>query len=381
MAMSDRSSAARPTVRCKRETDGDLLLEVSGRLESRGIHEVWGQAARALRKNRAQRVTLDAAAVTYCDSTGATMLRDLDEQQRALGGQFELRGFPDEYVPVLKLLGASPSELEECPRSPCWPEVVGRAATRIARDILMLIGAIGEICAALAHAVVHPRSVRWRVALSTAERAGVDSFPVVFLVSGLLGMIMAFQAAPILHDYGGDLLLANLIGISFLRELGPLMTAIVLTARSGSAFAAELGTMKINEEVDALRTMGADPVRFLVTPRVIAAIFMTPLLTVFANLAGLIGGFLVWSFSFELSLPAYVGQLEAQLTPGDLYTGLAKSVVFGTLVAGIGCIRGMQTKGSSTAVGIATTNAVVSGIVLIAMSDALFAIVFHYLEL
>ncbi len=376
------ADVADPTIREGSDGAGGLLLEIAGRLESRRLHGIWTRATKVLTDARKDRVTVDAAGVTYCDSSGAAMLRDLENQQREQDGSLELRNFPDEFSAVLDLLTDSEEvQKEECPIAACWPEMVGRAAVTVARDAGMLVGAIGEIFAGVAHAITHPASVRWDSMFRAAQRAGVNSLPVVLLVSGLLGMILAFQSAPILHTYGADIVLANMIGLSFLRELGPLMTAVILTARSGSAFAAELGTMKINEEVDALHTMGVDPVRFLVIPRVLAAIIMTPLLTVFANLAGIVGGFIVWSGSLDLSLPAYLNQLEVALRPGDFYTGLVKSVVFGTLIAGIGCIRGMQTRGSASAVGQSTTSAVVSGIVLIALADALFTIVFHYLEL
>jgi phospholipid/cholesterol/gamma-HCH transport system permease protein len=163
------------------------------------------------------------------------------------------------------------------------------------------------------------------------------------------------------------------------RELGPLMTAVVLTARSGSAFAAEIGTMRIREEVDALKTMGIVPVRFLVTPRILAAVFATPLLTMFANLAGLVGGAIVWRFTLGLALPGYVAQLEQAMTLTDLMGGLLKATVFGLLVAAVGCLRGLETEGGADAVGHSTTNAVVSSIVLIALADSAFSMIYYQL--
>lgn len=360
---------------------GALRLSIGGRLDARCLHPIWGRARRAIQSHAVPEVVVDAAAVTFCDASGATMIDELRQLQEDRGGTFVLRSFPEHYSAVLELLRRSDNKAPECPPSAGWLEGVGTTSVAILRDTARLIGDIGEIFAALVHALLHPRQIRWDDMLRTAQTAGVNSTPVVVLVSGLLGLIMGFQSATTLHAYGGDLLLADLLGIAFLRELGPLMTAIILTARSGSAFAAELGTMQISEEVAALRTMGVDPVRFLVAPRVLAAILMTPLLTVFANIAGLTGGFLVWAFTLDLSLPAYFNQLESALEPFDLITGLIKSVVFGTLVAGIGCIRGMQTEGSASAVGSSTTRAVVSGIVLIAIADSIFTVVFHYLDL
>src|SRR5690606_36356998 len=151
--------------------------------------------------------------------------------------------------------------------------------------------------------------------------------PVVVLVASLIGLVLGFQSAIQLRQFGGDIFLANLIGLSMVRELGPLMTAVVLTARSGSAFAAEIGTMQINEEVDALRTMGVDPVRFLVTPRMLAALFVTPILTIFANVAGIAGGGVVWVATLGMSLPGYGTQLEQAIDVGDVLGGLFKAFV------------------------------------------------------
>jgi phospholipid/cholesterol/gamma-HCH transport system permease protein len=193
-----------------------------------------------------------------------------------------------------------------------------------------------------------------------------------------MGLIMAFQAAIPLGQFGAQVFVANLIGLAVLRELGPLMTAIVLAGRSGSAFAAELGTMKIREELDALRTMGLEPVRFLVVPRVLAAVFMTPLLTVFANLVGVMGGSVVL-LSLGFPLITFFNQVQSAVTYTDLIGGLVKSFAFGILVGAIGCLRGLQTTTGPTAVGESTTRAVVSGIVLIVVADGIFSVVYYYL--
>jgi phospholipid/cholesterol/gamma-HCH transport system permease protein len=183
-----------------------------------------------------------------------------------------------------------------------------------------------------------------------------------------------------MRRFGADIFVANLIGLGMLREMGPLITAIILAGRSGSAFAAELGTMKVREEIDALTTMGLQPVRFLVLPRVLGAVVVTPLLTVFANLFGLIGGAVVMR-SLGFPLITYVNQIQSAVTVSDLLGGLVKSLAYGIVVAAIGCLRGLQTKTGASAVGQATTSAVVSGIVLIAIVDGIFAVVFYALGL
>ncbi len=175
----------------------------------------------------------------------------------------------------------------------------------------------------------------WRI----CERVGADALPIVALISFLLGVILAFQSAMPMRKFGAEIFVADLIGLAMLRELGPLMTAILLAGRSGAAFAAEIGTMKVNQEVDALTTMGLDPVRFLVTPRVIAALLMTPLLTLFADLVGLLGGAMTMQ-SFAIPFVTFVHEVEGIVTFSDFMAGFVKSFVFAILIAGIGCLRG-----------------------------------------
>ena len=189
---------------------------------------------------------------------------------------------------------------------------------------------------------------------------------------------MAFQAAIPMKMFGAELYVSNLIGIAMIRELGPLMTAIVLAGRSSSAFAAEIGTMRINEEIDALTVMGIDPIKFLIVPRIIASVVITPLLTIFSNLVGILGGALVIT-SMGYPIIAYYNQIAAFVKWNDFTGGMLKCIVFGLLIAISGCIRGYQTQSGSSAVGISTTRAVVTGIVLIAIFDGMFSITFYYL--
>jgi phospholipid/cholesterol/gamma-HCH transport system permease protein len=206
----------------------------------------------------------------------------------------------------------------------------------------------------------------------------VDALPIVALISFIVGLVMAFQAAVPMRMFGAELYVANLIGIAMVRELGPLMTAIVLAGRSASAFAAEIGTMRINEEIDALTVMGLDPVRFLIVPRVIAATLITPLLTIFSNLVGILGGALVIT-SMGYPIVSYYNQIASFVEWNDFAGGMVKCFVFGILIATAGCIRGYQTLSGPSAVGISTTRAVVTGIILIAVFDGIFSIVYYVL--
>ncbi len=377
-----RSVPSSPSVaiRGKAPAGGIHEFAIEGRLDANTTGKIWHQAMEMARRAGAARTILDASKIDYCDGSGIALLVQLRDRYRKAGRDFEIRGLRAEFQElfeawdpgdIARLAGPKPDSIG-------LAEEVGRATVEVWEDVRTLVGFVGELAAALVYAAFHPRSVRWRDAMRVAEAAGVNALPIVALVAFLMGLIMAFQAAIPLRQFGAEIFVANLIALSMLRELGPLMTAIILAGRSGSAFAAELGTMKVREEVDALRTMGLDPVRFLVVTRVIAAVAMTPLLTVFANLLGLMGGSVVM-LSLGFPLITYFNQVQYAVTYGSLLGGLFKSFVFGILVAGIGCLRGLQTKTGATAVGDSTTRAVVSGIVLIAIADGIFSVAYYYL--
>lgn len=367
--------------RSEAPANGAAKLIFSGRLDSSTTGAVWRRAIAAVNSARGSNIIVDASAVEYCDGAGIALLLRLRGLQPQSGGNLEITGLRPEFAGLLD--GADPQATDvlgakRAPRTPLAEEV-GEATVDLWRDIYTLIAFVGELVAALLYAMIHPRSVRWRDAMAVAESAGVNALPIVALVSFLMGLIMAFQAAVPLRQFGAELFVANLIGLSMLRELGPLMTAIILAGRSGSAFAAELGTMKVREEIDALKTMGLDPVRFLVVTRVVAAVVMTPLLTIFANLLGLMGGSVVM-LSLGFPLITYFHQVQYAVSYGSLVGGLVKAFVFGILVAGIGCLRGLQTGTGATAVGESTTRAVVSGIILITITDGIFSVVYYYLK-
>ncbi|MDH3442291.1 MAG: MlaE family lipid ABC transporter permease subunit [Deltaproteobacteria bacterium] len=372
------ASASPINLRIQESGDRVLTLAIEGRLDSANTGKIWRKATKMVAG--AANVMLDASKIDYCDGSGIALLVQLRNQRHKAGGVFEIRGLRPEFQQLLE--DWDPGDLtrftDQTSRRAGFAEEVGKGVVEVWQDARTLVIFVGELSGALVHAAFHPRSVRWRDAMRVAEVAGVNALPIVALVSFLMGLIMAFQAAIPLRQFGAEIFVANLIALSMLRELGPLMTAIILAGRSGSAFAAELGTMKVREEIDALKTMGLDPVRFLVVTRVVAAVFMTPLLTVFANLLGLMGGSVVM-LSLGFPLITYFHQIQYAVTYGSLLGGLLKAFVFGILVAAIGCLRGLQTETGATAVGESTTSAVVSGIILIAITDGIFSVVYYYL--
>ena len=380
----DVSTAAQVTIAAipaeeDREGAG-LSFTFKGRLDSTTTAVAWRRSLEALTHKPPGRLVVDASGIDYCDGSGIGLLFELRRRQLNADGRFELRGLKPQFQRQFDIFDPSDfKEFEEVRHDfSSTTEELGRAAYGIYKDIGTLIAFVGELTFKLTKVLFNPRQLRWREAFYVAETTGVNALPIVLLTSFLVGLIISFQAAIPMKIFGATIYVANLIGVAMFRELGPLMTAIVLAGRSGSAFAAELGTMKVNEEIDALTTMGLDPVKFIVVPRVIAAVFMTPLLTIFANLIGVIGGAVVM-LSLGFTLTTYYNQVLSSVTFGDFLGGLAKSVVFGLLIAGIGCLRGLQTGKGASAVGESTTTAVVSGIVLIIVTDGIFSVLFFYL--
>ena len=361
--------------------DGRCVLTLSGRLDATTLESVWEPARRAVADVLPSRpIVVDAAAVDYCDGAGVALFVELLRHPRE--GSLDVVNLKPPFAALLKQFDPKLLEHDLDPAPPRGPAVeeVGRAAYVVWRDMRGQVAFIGETAAALVHAALRPSSVRWRDVWHICERVGADALPIVTLFSFLLGMILAFQSAVPMKRFGAEIFVADLIGLSMLRELGPLMTAILIAGRSGAAFAAEIGTMRVNQEVDALTTMGLDPVRFLVTPRIIAALLMTPLLVVYADLVGLIGGAITMQ-SFSIPFSTFMKEVDSAVTLTDFLAGFVKSFVFALLIAGIGCLRGLQTGAGASAVGESATRAVVSGIILLVVVDGLFAVAYYLLNI
>lgn len=352
------------------QKDGPTELALGGRLDAESVAGCW----KILREPGANWL-VDATSVTSCDGAGIAFLWSLQKEKKA-----DITGLKPEISAMLKPFAALPPESASAPSAPeSFVVSVGRLGADTLADIREQIVFVGELFSMLAACAARPGLVRWSDMWVIAQRAGVNALGVAGLISFLTGMIMAFQSAVPLRQFGVDIFVVNLVALALLRELGPIMTAVVLAGRSGSAFAAEIGTMKVNEEINALETMGLDPMRFLVVPRVLAGFVVTPVLTIYASALGVAGGFLVMmAQGFPFS--ALWNQLLGAVDTGDVTTGLIKSFFFGVLVAGVGCLRGLQTGTGASAVGDSTTRAVVSGIFLIVSVDAIFAGVFYVLK-
>ena len=253
-------------------------------------------------------------------------------------------------------------------------ETAGRTAAGSVQSLRGALEFTGRVAATILSGIVRPRSFRLPDFGAVFLRTGAEAVPVTLLVGFLLGFIIAYMSATMLNKFGAEIYVANLIGLALIRELGTIVAAIIIAARSASAFAAEIGTMVVNDEIAAMRTMGIDPVRHLALPRIAAGALALPILSLFADLAGLVGGYITLAL-FGYSAKIFLSNAFAFCSAGDLATTLAKGVVFGVLISATGCRCGLETGAGSDAVGKATTSAVVTSLVLFVAADGLFALV------
>jgi phospholipid/cholesterol/gamma-HCH transport system permease protein len=359
-----------------------LRLRLSGRLDVQTTGQLWRAALARVDQDLPRRLVVDATQIAYCDGAGLGLLLGLRAHQREHGHEFALEGLRSDLQRLLSLYDPEATlsgVVRPRPRGSVV-SMLGRGAVELGTSTRQLVAFVGELAAALAWALRHPRRVRRGDILLVAEQAGADALPLVLLVGFLVGLILAFQSAVQLKRFGAEIFVADAVGIGLARELGALMTAIILAGRTGSAFAAEIGTMKVNEEVDALTTMGLAPVSFLVMTRVVAAVAVTPLLSLFFDFAGVAGALVVVT-SLGYAPVAFWNRLIYAVSLRDILGGLVKAFTYGVLVAAVGCLRGLQTGKGASAVGASATSAVVSGIVLIAVASGVFSVVFYLLGL
>ena len=359
---------------------GETVVRLSGRLDDAAVARCWSKAmAAAQARQGGQRVACGPG--DFCGGAGFALLMALEENARQHQRSFSVEGLPKRFGAMYDRIERSKLERPEARYLEKTGLVasVGEAVVGRTDEWREETEFVGELTTGLLRLGREPRRLRVREWWIIAEKAGTDALPIVALISFLMGMIMAFQAAMPMRQFGVDIFVVNLVALAITRELGPLMTAIVLAGRSGSAFAAEIGTMKVNEEVAALTTMGLSPVRFLAVPRVLAGIAVTPVLTVYSMAIGVAGGlFVMMMLGFPLA--TLLHQLSGSLRVDDVLAGLIKSFFFGAVVAGVGCMRGLQTGAGAAAVGDSTTRAVVTSIFLIVLIDAVFAVVYYQLK-
>lgn len=325
----------------------------------------------------AAHVDLDLAGLEHLDGAATALLLELRAELGRAGTASEILGAHGSVLAMLELYGTHAPQ----PSMHQPPKPIG-TLDQIGREAMSFLGEtkgfdfVGDLGIAGLQALRRPRLVNWREVPRLMERAGADGLPIVLMINFLVGLVTAFQAAIQLKQFGANIFVADLVGISITRELAPLMTAIIAAGRSGAAFSAELGTMRVSEEIDALRTLGLDPYHFLVFPRVLALAVVLPMLTIFADLIGIAGGLLVAMLSLDLTSNAYLIETQKAVGLWDVFSGCIKSVAFGMNVALIACQRGLSTEGGAEGVGRATTSAVVTSLFAIVVVDAMFTVLF-----
>jgi phospholipid/cholesterol/gamma-HCH transport system permease protein len=327
-----------------------------------------------------RRLSFEAGGVTAWDSGLLTFVRKLMDVAKRGGIQVDRSGLPKGAQHLLSLATAvAAQETGRRVRHVPWLERVGAAVLAEEAGVAAMLGFTGQAC--LAFWALLRRRARFQSSdlWLTIEECGARALPIVTLICFLVGLILAFIGSVQLRRFGAQIYVADLVGIAMAQEIGAMMTGIILAGRTGAAFAAQLGTMQVNEEIDALRTMGISAVEFLVLPRMLALILMAPLLTIYADVVGILGGTFVGVTMLKLSLTAYLHETLQALTLTDFAKGLLKGGVFGMLVAWAGCLRGMQCGRSSAAVGLATTAAVVLGIVAIIVAEAVLTVLYYAL--
>ena len=350
------------------------VLVLSGTLDAPGAEALLKRAAPSLRRGEA--LTVDLADVEWADSAGVAALAECLVRSRERGACLRARGASPQVREVLgRTRAPAPVAAARRLERPGLFERLGGGSLHLGA---VLLGILQFLATTSYWCVVAPFKRRFPPRGETALQAvriGVDALPLVGLISLLLGLIMAFQSAFQLRQFGASIFVADLVGVGMVRELGPLLTAIVVAGRSGSAIAAELGTMVIGEEIDALRTMGINETRFLVVPRLYAITITQPALTLLADVIGVFGGFIIGCLYLQLSPVAYIQETQSAITVGDLLSGLSKSVVFAWIIALVGCHCGLSLRGGADAVGRATTASVVGGIFLIIVADSIITTV------
>lgn len=354
-------------------------LHVRGRLILADAGPLWTELDRfALMADKGETLNFDMSGVEHIDGSAMAMLAHLRArlQQRGVKAEF-VEASPE----VQEIIGLYHGDVrvgkKKRRRARGTLDQIGQAVRAILREMKLVLAFIGYLVVETWAVMRAPRTANWRDLPPILERTGADAVPIVTLINFLVGLVMAFQSSAQLKEYGANIFLADLIGISMARELGPLLTAIVICGRSGAAFAAELGSMAVNEEIDALRTMGFGSMRYLVLPRILALTIAMPLLTLIADLVGIMGGLVVGMTVLDLTALSFFTQLQKAVSLVDVFSGLVKATAFGLAIALISCQQGLATSGGAEGVGRRTTSAVVTTLFILVVLDAIFTIAFR----
>jgi phospholipid/cholesterol/gamma-HCH transport system permease protein len=379
MATSEIVEPPGPGRLSRQDAADHLLLSLAGRwdLASAEYHEA---ELRTLKAPRGQDVRLDLGAVDSLDTAGAWLLYRLAARLRGEGHVVAFENVRPAHDELIQRLGSLSHHCEfEPPRVNAIVAVlerIGATTFAVIDEVRESVAFLGLAITHLALAFVRPHRLRVTAIVWHMEQAGLNAVPIVALVSFLIGVVIAFQGAIQLSQFGAEVFVVDLVAVSVLRELGILLTAIIVAGRSGSAFAAQIGSMKINEEIDAMRTLGLDPMHILVVPRLIALAIVLPLLGFLADIMGLVGGGLMVALDLGISPGQFLERLDGAFEPWSLGVGLIKAPVFAGIIALTGCYMGLKVSGSAESLGRYTTRSVVHAIFMVIVVDAAFSIFF-----
>jgi phospholipid/cholesterol/gamma-HCH transport system permease protein len=358
------------------ESSGGIDLVLGGTWQITERRPSW---TRLLDGRKPARVRARVDEVEKWDTSLLLFLFEVQEWCRAEQVIWDTSALPEKISALLMQFVSACEKSEPHDRSENFLTAVGRTTFETWHRGRTASTFVGESVIGIARLLTRPHKFRWRDCLDEMQQCGAMALPIVSLISFLVGLIMAYQAAVQLRQFGADIYVADLVGLSVVREMGPMMAAIIIAGRTGAAFAATLANMKANEEVDALETLGIAPVHFLVLPRLLALLLMMPLLALYSDCVGILGGMAVAGGVLDIPPSAYWIETQSIVDLSDVSTGLIKSVAFGALIGLAGCLRGLQAERSAAGVGRAATSAVVTSILLIIVADALFAVVFNIL--
>jgi phospholipid/cholesterol/gamma-HCH transport system permease protein len=365
-----------------RTPDGTLQVRLAGAWRLRGALPALDAIEHELAAAPAPRaLTFDTGGVAAWDSSLLMFLVRVREACERLGVRVDLAGLPSGVGRLLALAEVVPEIKDARGREKpiSWVERVGLAALGAYDASHEFLSFLGEVSVAMSHVIRGRARIRGSDLLVFMQEAGAQALPIVSLISFLVGTILAFVGAIQLEQFAAQIYVADAVGIGMAREMGAMMTAIVMAGRTGAAYAAQLGSMTVTQEVEALETMGISPLEFLVLPRMIALSLMMPLLCLYSDLLGILGGFAVGRGMLGISARVYYDQTVNSVDLGDVFGGVFKASVYGILIAVAGCLRGLQSGRSASAVGEATTSAVVTGIVLVICACGVFAVTFYIL--
>jgi phospholipid/cholesterol/gamma-HCH transport system permease protein len=364
-----------------RTEEGSWLVMAGGRWDLEAAGGMTRELDR-LRPEDGAAVRLDLSRLDVLDTVGAFLLARLADRLKAAGHAVAIAVRPEHAALFEAVRGIErvPPEPEDEPHPVVeMLERTGRATVNAGREALNLLEFLGLVTVTFVRIAMRPSRLRLRSVMFHVEQTGLNALPILGLLSFLIGVVMAFQGADQLTRFGAELYVVNLVGVSFLREIGVLMTAIIVAGRSGSAFTAQIGTMKVNQEVDAIDTLGLDPVELLVVPRALALIITLPLLAFYADIMGLFGGAVMSYATLDITFGQFIRQLHGAVTVYTFAVGLVKAPVFALVIAMVGCYEGLRVSGSAESVGILTTKSVVESIFLVIVIDAVFSVLFSFL--